>query len=362
MAKKLTEKFACIGIQYNNLEGEISEAATKRNLKRMKDYWEWAYEQFSYAFPVKMIAYPEYAANGYPAGSMAEALKASQKVGDSITTEIGSWCKEYDCFVSFGMGESIDQYPKSSFDTAVIMNDQAGVELIYRKTNPWLPDEYWPSPHDFKDTWDFEKNPLYPVAKSTIGNWGAYICNDGMTPENCRQLAFNGAECMYHPELLMDPWIIPPLEYFELQTRWNSVVNLCYHVAVNSGWAPVECPPYGMQGGSMQVDFEGRLLSACPKAAVEAFAFTWFSIRDVREYRTTMPTHNGLNSFKGDNFDYFRRPVMYPSHPQIADDPEWDMYKSREVMKKAMSRFWGDYYKDAVPLEGSAFVDACLKG
>ena len=202
----LVEKYAVIGIQYNNLEGEISDAATKRNLKRMKDYWEWAYEQFSYAFPVKMIAYPEYATNGYPAGSMQEALKASQKVGDSITQEVGSWCKEYDCFVSFGMGESLDQYPKSSFDTAVIMNDQAGVELVYRKTNPWLPDEYWPSPHDFKDTWDFEKNPLYPVAKTTIGNWGAYICNDGMTPENCRQLAFNGAECMFHPELLMDPW------------------------------------------------------------------------------------------------------------------------------------------------------------
>jgi len=106
-----------------------------------------------------------------------------------------------------------------------------------------------------------------------------------------------------------------------------------------------------MQGGSMQTDFEGRLLSAAPKAAVEAYIFNFFSIRDVREYRTVMPCHNGLNSFKGDNFDYFRRPIMYPAHPQIATDPEWDMYKSRAVMKTAMDRFWGDYYKDAVPLE-----------
>ncbi len=79
------------------------------------------------------------------------------------------------------------------------------------------------------DTWDKEKYPLFPVAKTRIGNLGSYICNDGMTPEPCRQTAFNGTEVMYHPELLMDPWVIPPLEYFELQTRWNSVVNTKHH-------------------------------------------------------------------------------------------------------------------------------------
>ena len=71
-------------------------------------------------------------------------------------------------------------------------------------------------------------------------------------------------------------------------------------------------------------------------------------IRGVREYRTTMPTHNGLNSFKGDLYDYYKRPIMYPAHPQIAEDDDWDMYKSRKVMDKAMKRFWGDYYQDAV--------------
>jgi hypothetical protein len=47
-------------------------------------------------------------------------------------------------------------------------------------------------------------------------------------------------------------------------------------------------------------------------------------------------------------YEYNRRPIMYPDHPQICKDPTWDMYKSRDVMKKAMKRFWTDYYKDAV--------------
>lgn len=345
----LISKYIAVAAQFSNREQEISPAATKRNLKRMKDYFEWGYEQYSYGFPVKFIAFPEYAANGYPAGTMSEALKASEEVPGPITEEIGSWAKEYDCFIAFGMGATVPEFPNSSFDTAIIIDDKGEVCLRYHKTNPWLPDEYWPSPHDLLNKgWDLEKYPLFPVAKTRIGNLGAYICNDGMTPEPCRQLAFNGAELMYHPELLMDPWVVPPLEYFELQTRWNSVVNVCYHVAVNAAWAPENAPPYGMMGGSMITDYEGRILSACPKAAVEVFCMSVIDIAGVREYRKTMPTHNGLNSFKGNLYDYHRRPIMFPEHPQIADDPEWDMYKSRAVMKKAMTRFWDDYYKDAV--------------
>jgi hypothetical protein len=103
-----------------------------------------------------------------------------------------------------------------------------------------------------------------------------------------------------------------------------------------------------MMGGSMITDYEGRLLSACPKTATEVYCMSIIDINGVREYRRTMPTHNGLNAFKGNLFDYHRRHIMYPSHPQIADDPDWNTPKSRAVMDKAMKRFWTDYYKDAV--------------
>jgi predicted amidohydrolase len=346
---ELIERYAAVGIQYCNQEQEISKEATKRNLKRMKQYFDWAYTQFNYAFPLKLIAFPEYAANGYPAGTMEEALKAAETIPGPITEEIGKWAKKNDCFIAFGMGSIVPEFPNTSFDTAVIIDDQGKVCLRYHKCNPWLPDEYWPSPHDLKTCgWDFKKYPYFPVAKTRIGNLGSYICNDGMTPEPARQLAFNGAEVMYHPILLMDPWVIPPLEYIDLQTRWNSVVNVCYHVSVNGSWSPHQAPPYGMMGGSIITDYEGRILSACPKSSSEAFCFSTIDIKSLRDYRTTMPTHNGLNSFKGDMYEYNRRPIMYPDHPQICKDPTWDMYKSRDVMKKAMKRFWTDYYKDAV--------------
>lgn len=345
---KLIEKYIAIGVQYRNTEQELSESSINRNLKRMKDYVMWGYQQFSYSFPVKLFAFPEFAVNGYFAHTMGEAHKCAQEIPGLATEEIGKWAKEYNCFIAVGMMERLPQYPKAAFNTAVIIDDKGEICLKYRKTNPWLPNEIMASPYDVKDSWDYDKNPLFPVAKTHIGNLGAYICNDGMTPETCRQLAFNGAEVMYHPELLMDPWIVPPLNYFELQTRWNSVVNMCYHIAVNGSWEPHQAPPYGFQGGSMITDYEGRLLSCCPKAAVESYCMAIIDIKAVRDYRTTMPCHNGLNSFKGELYDYFRRPIMYPCHPQMAEDSDWSWEQSREATGNSMKRFWADYYKDAV--------------
>ena len=156
----LIQRYMVCGIQYSPVELHVGPEATKRNLKRMKDYFEFTYEQYSYctdascsttAKQIKVIAYPEYAANGYPAGSMEEALKASEEVPGSITDEIGSWCKEYDTFVMYGMGSTVPEFPKTSFDTAIIQDDTGEVVLRYHKCNPWIPDEYWPSPYDLID-------------------------------------------------------------------------------------------------------------------------------------------------------------------------------------------------------------------
>jgi hypothetical protein len=220
--------------------------------------------------------------------------------------------------------------------------------IVYRKTNPWIPDEFWPSPHDFREVWDFQKDPLFPVAKTEIGNLGIYICNDGMTPEAARQLAFNGAEVLIHPTLLMDPWIISPLEYFELQCRWNSVVNMAYGVSSNGAWEPANAPPYPMQGGSNITDYEGRTLAACPKAASEAYCFTALDIEALRAYRLTMMTHNGLGVFRKEMYDYFQKEITFPSRLFIRERLDWDVPKSRQTVREAYDRFYAHYYKDAV--------------
>jgi len=344
---ELIEKYVAVGIQYNFGDLVSSVEGTKENLARMKGYVEGVHMQFRRGFPVKLIAFPELGTNAFGI-TLEKRIEVAEEIPGPITEEIGSWAKQYDCYIAFGMLSTLPQYPKAVFNTAVIVDDTGQVCLIYRKNNPWLPSEHLPCPHDLKDTWDFKKNPLFPVAKTKIGNLGTYICNDGMTPECCRQLAFNGAEVMYHPELLMDPWIMPPQEYFELQTRWNSVVNMAYHIAVNTVWEPRQHPPFANSGGSMITDYEGRILSCCPKAPVESYCVAIIDIKGVRDYRTNMLVHNGLCSFRGELYDYYKRPIMYQSNPRPANDPSYTYEESIKVMEKEMKRFWSDYYKDAV--------------
>lgn len=346
----LIEKYIAIGIQYCHQEKTVSAEGTQRNLRRMKDHVDWAYEQFSYSFPIKFIGFPECCATGYPAGMTMEALAASEEIPGPVTDEIGNWAREYECFIGFGMASKVPEFPTAAFNTSVMMDDEGNVCLRYHKTNPWIPDEFWQSPVDLLDVgWPVDKYPLFPVARTKIGNWGTYICHDAMTPEPCRQLAFNGAEILYHPIQFMDPWVMPPLDYVDLQTRWNSIVNVAYHVTVNGAWTPHQVPPYGYQGGSCITDFEGRKLSACPQSAVESMCMSIIDIRAVREYRRTMMTHNGLMSFRGEAaYDYFKRKNVFPQRAEIAEDPNYDMYKSRESVRKIMTDFYDDYYKDAV--------------
>ncbi len=44
----LIHRYMVCGIQYSPVELHVGPEATKRNLKRMKDYFEYTYEQYSY--------------------------------------------------------------------------------------------------------------------------------------------------------------------------------------------------------------------------------------------------------------------------------------------------------------------------
>jgi len=326
---------------------EITRTAVKENLERMEKFVNMGYEQFSYSFPIKLMVFPEYALSGYPAHDLSEALKVAERIPGPITDFLGEVAKKYRTYLCPGsMAEAHPKFPNVTFNSSVLINPEGKVILVYRKANPWLSDEFWPSPHDFINAgWE---EPVFPVAKTEIGNMGIYICNDGATPEPARQLAFNGAEILLHPTVLMDPWIVPPNDMYDLQCKWHSFTNMCYGVNVNCAWEPFHAPPYPVQGGSNICDYQGRILSACPKAAVEAYCFDFLDVAALRAYRRTMMTHNGLANFRGELYDYSRRNILYPPNVGIKEDPTWDWAKSRAYVRKAHDRFWEDYYKDAV--------------
>ena len=60
----------------------------------------------------------------------------------------------------------------------------------------------------------------------------------------------------------MDPWgATPPLDWWTLFNRARAVENFAFVVAANQGASAAHYPPFSWPGGSMIVDFDGRILA-----------------------------------------------------------------------------------------------------
>ena len=144
------------------------------------------------------------------------------------------------------------------FNTTCLIGPD-GILSRYRKVNPWLPWEVHASPHDLAGY----DEPLFPVVETEIGRLGAAICYDWLFPESIRALALAAAEVLIRVSAYMDPWgATPPLEdWWTLFNRARAVENFAYVVAANQGASAENYPPFSWPGGSMVVDYDGRILA-----------------------------------------------------------------------------------------------------
>ena len=98
--------------------------------------------------------------------------------------------------------------------------------------------------------------------ETEIGRLGAAICYDWLFPEAIRALALAGAEVLIRVSAYMDPWgATPPLDWWTLFNRARAVENFAYVVAANQGASAANYPPFSWPGGSMIVDYDGRILA-----------------------------------------------------------------------------------------------------
>ena len=100
------------------------------------------------------------------------------------------------------------------------------------------------------------------MARTEIGNLGCAICYDWLFPEAIRQLAFNGAEVLIRVSAYMDPWgATPPMDWWTVVNRCRALENMAYVVAANQGASLQHYGPFSWPGGSMVVDYDGRILA-----------------------------------------------------------------------------------------------------
>jgi formamidase len=296
-----------------NCPAKSSEIATRtQRMCEMIENTIIGYEPF---FDIRLLVFPEFA-HAAPVYDSVQKLRdhLAVPVPNEHTEKYAALAKKYGCFIQTGTFIEVDEaYDDVLFNTTVLVGPD-GILSKYRKVNPWIPWEIHASPHDILGY----KEELFPVVDTEIGRLGVAICYDWLFPETIRQIAFNGAEIIIRVSAYMDPWgATPPMDWWTLFNRARAAENTAYVVAANQGATLKGYPPFSWPGGSMVVDYDGRILAQANPGPGEKVVVAPIHIDSLREERKRRKGHDMRAHLRSECHPYLSQPVFPPSsqHP-----------------------------------------------
>ena len=260
--------------------------------------------------PVRLVVFPEFA-HAAPVYATLDELRRrlALPIPNEHTERLHAKAREYDLHIQSGtMLEADPRWPCVVFNTTCLIGP-GGIINKYRKVNPWIPYEVHASPHDIPGY----DEPLFPVADTPIGRLGCAICYDWLFPEALRQLTANGAEVLIRVSAYMDPWgATEPMDWWTIVNRCRALENVAYVVAANQGASLRHYPPYSWPGGSMVVDFDGRLLAQASPGPGERIVVAPIDIGALRHERATRRGHLMTAHLRTEAYPVYRQRV-YPA-------------------------------------------------
>ena len=293
---------------------EIPARVTR--MLEMVDHAVVGYKPF---FPVRLVVFPEFAHSAPVYLSAAELLQElAVPVPNEHTERYARKAKELDVYIQTGTFLETDpRYPGAVFNTTCLIGPD-GLLTRYRKVNPWIPWEVHASPHDIEGYAD----ELFPVAETPIGRLGVAICYDWLYPEALRQLTAAGAEILIRVSAYMDPWgATEPMDWWTVVNRCRALENLAYVVASNQGAELKNYPPFSWPGGSMVVDFDGRILTQADPGPGEKIVVAEVDIGALREARERRLGHNPLAHLRSEAYPVYDGTYFPPGSAGIAGNP-----------------------------------------
>lgn len=307
-----------------------TRAEIPARVRRMSEMARMAVEGYAPFLPVKLVVFPEFAhaAPVYP--SAAELRRhLTLPIPNEHTERYAELARELDLHIQTGTFlEEDPAWPGSVFNTTCLIGP-GGLLSRYRKVNPWLPWEIHHSPHDL----DGYTDDLFPVADTPLGKLGAAICYDWLFPEALRQLAANGAEVLIRVSAYMDPWgAAPPMDWWTTVNRCRALENLAFVVAANQGASLAHYPPFSWPGGSMIVDFDGRVLAQAEPGPGERIVVAPIDVAALRHERAARTGHHMLAHLRTEAYPVYRRGVYPPG--QGSGGQEFDPTGLRAITER----------------------------
>lgn len=247
-------------------------------------------------FPVRLVVFPEFAHCAPIYQSLHELKRhlAVELPNEHLDRYIAR-ARQHRIFIQTGSFIEYDPaYPAVLFNTTCLVGPE-GLLYKYRKVNPWLPWEIHASPVEVPGY----KEELFPVVSTEIGKLGCAICYDWLFPEVIRELAFQGAEVLIRVSAYMDPWgATPPMDWWTVVNRCRALENMAYVVAANQGASLAHYAPFSWPGGSMAVDFDGRILAQASPGPGERIVVAEIDVGALRQARARREGHNPFKHYR----------------------------------------------------------------
>ena len=327
-------KYNAAAVQ-TNFPNPTALSDMKKNTTRIVQLIEMAVEGYKPFLPLKFIVCPEFA-HAAPVFPTLQELrcKLGVPIPNEHTERVLEKAREYNIHIQMGsMLEIDDKYPGALFNTTCLVGP-SGILYKYRKIYPWIPWEVHTSPHDIPG---YEEE-LYPVADTPIGRIGAAICYDWLFPEALRQLVANGAEILARVSAYMDPFGAEPMDWWTVVNRCRALENLAYVVAANQGASMKNYPPFSWSGGSMLVDYDGRIIAQATPGDGEKIVVGPVDIELLRLERKTRLAHQMPAHLRTEAQLLYSRPC-YPGGTFRAGG-NWTYENNVSLIEKAREQVW----------------------
>ncbi|HIE27423.1 TPA: nitrilase [Candidatus Poribacteria bacterium] len=314
-----------------DLPNPTSHKEIKSHVDHMLSMIDGAIVGYRSFLPVRLLVFPEYghAAPIYPTAKEIRE-KLAVPIPNEHTERYIQKAKEYDIYIQTATFlESDKSWPNVVFNTTCLIGPE-GILFKYRKVNTWIPWEVHASPHDLEGY----NEEMFPVAKTPIGNIGAAICYDWLFPEPTRQLTANGAEILIRVSAYMDPWgATPPMDWWTVVNRCRAIENIAYVVAANQAASLSHYPPFSWPGGSMIVDYDGRILAQADPGSGEKIVVAQLNIDMLRHERAMRKGHQMLAHLRTEAYPLYRK-SFYPKGRWTYDE-NLTVEKNEETIEAA---------------------------
>jgi predicted amidohydrolase len=308
----------------------------QRNVDRMIEMTRMAVEGYSPFLPVKLLVFPEFA-HAAPVYATARELRErlALPIPNEHTERYVDLAREYDIYIQTGTFLESDPRWENAVFNATCLIGPTGILSRYRKVNTWIPWEVHASPHDLEGYDD----PVFPVVETPIGNLGVAVCYDWVFPEPCRQLTANGAEVLIRVSAYMDPWgATAPMDWWTVVNRCRALENTAFVVAANQGASLRNYPPFSWPGGSMIVDYDGRILAQADPGPGEKIVVAPVDITALRHERGVRQAHQTLAHLRTECYPMYRD-AYYPAGQWTRDD-NLTVEKNRRTIRSVRDRLY----------------------